>query len=165
MTIDADGTREKTYCASRALILSVQAVTEGKKTPAKRRPLRGGKEVSAMGWSEDAHGAVLMVKQKRGRKFWTLPGGKIFANESIEVGLRREIREETGARTVSATQMALFDRPTKRSVTFLYRVSLEIGKTWKPTPGEIASVAYQAKLPRHASPSLKHFWKLLRPRD
>jgi ADP-ribose pyrophosphatase YjhB (NUDIX family) len=116
-----------------------------------------------MGWAEDAHGAVLLVKQKRGRKFWTLPGGKIFANESIEIGLKREIREETGARTVFATQMALFDRPTKRSVTFLYRVSLQIGKEWKPTPGEIELVEYHTKLPRHSSPSLRYFWKLLRP--
>lgn len=117
-----------------------------------------------MGWAEDSHGAVLLVKQKRGRKFWTLPGGKIFANESVEVGLKREIREETGARTLFATQMALFDRPAKRNVTFLYRVSLQVGKGWKPTPREIEFVEYHTKLPRDASPSLRYFWKLLRPR-
>jgi len=117
-----------------------------------------------MGWSEDAHGAVLLVKQRRGRKFWTLPGGKVFANESIEAGLRREIREETGARTVSATQMALFDRPPKRSITFLYRVALQVTGAWKPKPHEIALVEYHSRLPRVASPTLRYFWKLLRPR-
>ncbi|HVE16449.1 MAG TPA: NUDIX hydrolase [Chthoniobacterales bacterium] len=137
---------------------------EGKKPPVKRQPLRDGKEVSAMGWTEDVHGAVLLVKQKRGRKFWTLPGGKIHANEGVETGLKREIREETGARTISATQMALFDRPAKRNITFLYRVSLQTVKSWKPTPSEIASVEYHSKLPPDASPSLKYFWKLLRPR-
>ena len=116
-----------------------------------------------MGWTEDPHGAVLLVKQTRGRKFWTLPGGKVFANESVEAGLRREIHEETGARVVSATQMALFDRPTKRGITFLFRVAIHAPAKWKPQPREIAFVEYHTKLPRDASPSLKHFWKLLRP--
>jgi ADP-ribose pyrophosphatase YjhB (NUDIX family) len=138
-------------------------VAEGKK-PIKRRGLRGGKEVSAMGWVEDAHGGVLLVKQRRGRKFWTLPGGKVFANESVEAGLRREIREETGARVLSAMQMALFDRPPKRNITFLFRVALEPVSKWKPAQREIALVEYHARLPRDASPSLRHFWKLLRPR-
>jgi ADP-ribose pyrophosphatase YjhB (NUDIX family) len=135
----------------------------GGKKPIKQGPLRGGKEVSAMGWSEDPHGAVLLVKQIRGRKFWTLPGGKVFANESIEAGLKREIHEETGARVLFATQMALFDRPDKRNVTFLYRVTLPANAKWKPQPREISAVEYHARLPRDASPSLKYFWKLLRP--
>lgn len=117
-----------------------------------------------MGWIEDPHGAVLLVKQKRGRKFWTLPGGKVFANESVEMGLRREIREETGARVTFASQMALFDRPPKRSLAFLFRVAIEAGGKWKPNRNEIALVEYHARLPRDASPSLRHFWTLLRPR-
>ena len=117
-----------------------------------------------MGWTEDAHGAVLLVKQLRGRKFWTLPGGKVFANESVENGLRREIREETGARVTFASQMALFDRPDKRNITFLFRATLNPADALKAKPREIDLVAYHTKLPRDASPSLKYFWKLLRPR-
>jgi ADP-ribose pyrophosphatase YjhB (NUDIX family) len=117
-----------------------------------------------MGWTEDPHGAVLLVKQKRGRKFWTLPGGKIFANESIDAGLKREIREETGARTLSANQMAIFDRPSKRTLTFLFRISIQPLGKWKPRPNEIELVEYHTRLPRDASPSLRYFWKLLRPR-
>lgn len=134
------------------------------KKPIKSRAVRGGKEVSAMGWTEDTHGAVLLVKQKRGRQFWTLPGGKVFANESVETGLKREIREETGAQVIAATQMALFDRPPKRTLTFLFRVAIRVDGNWKPQPQEIALVEYHAELPRHASPSLKYFWTLLRPR-
>jgi len=117
-----------------------------------------------MGWFEDAHGAVLLVKQRRGRKFWTLPGGKVFANESVEAGLRREIREETGARVTFASQMALFDRPPKRNLTFLFRVAIQSNGKWKPNRNEIELVEYHARLPRDASPSLRYFWKLLRPR-
>jgi ADP-ribose pyrophosphatase YjhB (NUDIX family) len=133
-----------------------------KKAAVKPSALRGGKEVSAMGWTEDAHGAVLMVKQLGGRKLWTLPGGKVGASESVEAGLRREIREETGARVTFATQMALFDRPEKRNITFLYRVMLQPGATLRPKPREIEIVEYHATLPRDSSPSLRYFWKLLR---
>lgn len=115
-----------------------------------------------MGWAEDVHGAVLLVKQQRGRKLWTLPGGKVAATEAVEAGLKREIREETGARTLAATQIALFDRPDKRNITFLFRVTLNPFDTLKPKPREIELVEYHANLPRDASPSLKYFWKHLR---
>jgi ADP-ribose pyrophosphatase YjhB (NUDIX family) len=137
-------------------------VPSGKKVAVKKAALRGGKEVSAMGWIEDAHGAVLMVKQIRGRKFWTLPGGKVGAMESVEAGLKREILEETGARVTFARQMALFDRADKRNITFLFRVTLNPADVLKPRPREIAFVDYHTSLPRDASPSLKYFWKLLR---
>ncbi len=115
-----------------------------------------------MGWVEDAHGAVLMVKQKRGRKLWTLPGGKILPTEGIESGLKREIREETGTRALSATQIAIFDRPEKRNVTFLYRVQIREGAKLTPQPREIERVEFHDHLPRDCSPSLRHFWKMLR---
>jgi ADP-ribose pyrophosphatase YjhB (NUDIX family) len=137
-------------------------VAQGQKTPRKIRTPRGGKEVSAMGWIENAHGAVLMVKQKRGRKLWTLPGGKINPTEGIETGLAREIREETNARVTFAAQMAIFDRPEKRNVTFLYRVQLQTGDVLKPKPREIAAVEYHTALPPEVSPSLQYFWQLMR---
>lgn len=115
-----------------------------------------------MGWAEDAHGGVLMVKQLRGRKLWTLPGGKVEATESVEAGLKREIFEETNARVAFASQMALFDRPDKRNITFLFRVTLQPGDVLKPRPREIAFVDYHATLPRDCSPSLRYFWKLMR---
>ncbi|HEY8901694.1 MAG TPA: NUDIX hydrolase [Chthoniobacterales bacterium] len=137
-------------------------VPPGKKVAVKKAALRGGKEVSAMGWVEDAHGGVLMVKQLRGRKLWTLPGGKIGAMESVEAGLKREILEETSAHVIFASQMALFDRPAKRNITFLFRVTLKPDDVLKPRPREIAAVEYHAELPRDTSPSLRHFWKLMR---
>ncbi len=115
-----------------------------------------------MGWIEDTHGAVLMVRQACGRKLWTLPGGKVLPTEAIEKGLRREIHEETSGTVAFATQIAFFDRPEKRNVTFLYRVMLKAGRPMKPNKREIAAVEYRTSLPRDASPSLRHFWNLLR---
>lgn len=115
-----------------------------------------------MGWIEDTHGAVLMVKQARGRKLWTLPGGKIGTAERVDSGLKREIYEETGVRASSVTQVALFDRPEKRNITFLFRATLQPGRKFSPAAREIAVVEYRTSLPRDASPSLRYFWHLLR---
>lgn len=115
-----------------------------------------------MGWIEDAHGAVLMVKQARGRKLWTLPGGKIEATEHVEAGLRREIFEETGVRVAALTQIALFDRAQKRNITFLYRVALQSERLVSRVPREISLVEFRPSLPHDCSPSLRHFWNLLR---
>lgn len=115
-----------------------------------------------MGWIEDPHGAVLLVKQVRGRKLWTLPGGKIAAAERVDSGLRREIFEETGVRATVVAQIALFDRPQKRNITFLFRAILQEGRKFSPAAREIAAVEYRTSLPRNASPSLRHFWHLLR---
>jgi len=114
-----------------------------------------------MGWIEDPHGAVLLVKQKRGQKLWTLPGGKVLATETVENGLLREIFEETGAKVVFSAQIAMFDRPEKRNLTFLYRAQLS-NDTLKPQAREIAAIEYRTVLPADSSPSLQYFWKLLR---
>ena len=46
----------------------------------------------------DASGRVLLVKQVGGpyAGAWLLPGGGVDEGESLEAGLRREMREETG---------------------------------------------------------------------
>src|SRR3954452_14628556 len=82
------------------------------------------REVSVMAWIEDAYGNFLMVRQAQGKKLWTLPGGKVKATESLEAGLWREIEEEIGGQVRTAFPAAIFDRPEKRSLTVLYRVTL-----------------------------------------
>jgi ADP-ribose pyrophosphatase YjhB (NUDIX family) len=39
---------------------------------------------------------VRFVHPKTGEEFWTTPGGGLDRGESLETGLRRELREETG---------------------------------------------------------------------
>ena len=40
---------------------------------------------------------VLIIEQKVGGRSWYLPGGKLEKGETLEEGIIREMREETGA--------------------------------------------------------------------
>jgi 8-oxo-dGTP pyrophosphatase MutT (NUDIX family) len=55
-----------------------------------------GKRLSVMAWIEDAYGAVVLVKQAKGSRRWSLPGGKVNTGEALINALRREVREEIG---------------------------------------------------------------------
>jgi 8-oxo-dGTP diphosphatase len=57
------------------------------------RPARHS--VSVTGVITDDHGRALLI-QRRDNHRWEPPGGVLELNESVEDGLRREVREETG---------------------------------------------------------------------
>ena len=122
-----------------------------------RRP-KANKEVSAMGWIEDAFGKVLMVKQQRGRKLWSLPGGKVRANEQLAAAVAREIYEETGYKVRSATACDYYDRHEKTNLTVLFRILLKEGQTASVDFTEIESIAFRASPPKNSTPSLLYFW-------
>ena len=68
---------------------------------------KASKEVSVMAWIENQFGDVLLLKQTRGNKLWTLPGGKVRQRESLKEALRREVEEEIGLQI----QFGLAGRP------------------------------------------------------
>lgn len=114
-----------------------------------------------MGWIEDVYGAVLLVKQKRGKKLWSLPGGKIEGNESVEQGLIREIKEETSLEVKFCRFLGIFDRPEKSNLTMLYRVLVYSGGTPQPQQSEISEIQFRSSLPKDSTPSLQHFWRMM----
>lgn len=77
----------------------------------------------------DAAGRVLLVRQRSGpfAGAWLLPGGGVDEGESIESGLRREMREETGCDMEHVRHVATYevDERTQdfRALVHLFRAT------------------------------------------
>ncbi len=111
-----------------------------------------------MAWIEDAYGGVVLVRQSKGSRQWTLPGGKVKTGEALINALRREIREEIGAEIATAAPLDMLDRPRSGSLTMLYRVLLKPG-VLHPGEPEIAKIGIRRKLPRGSSETAAYFWR------
>src|SRR6195256_2553392 len=125
----------------------------------KRARFNPKKEVSVMAWIEDDKGSVLLVRQVAGQRLWTLPGGKVKRNESLERSLRREVREETGLGIRATDYLQMYDRPKRGAITILFRVLVRRQAVRMHFPAEeIADLGFFDRLPTNATPSAKFFW-------
>ncbi len=116
-----------------------------------------------MVWIENQFGDVLLLKQSRGNKFWTLPGGKVRMRESLVGALKREVLEETGLKIQSIVRTHVFDRAQKGVITFLYRAQIKgRSDTIKPKSNEIETAQFSMFLPKTPTPSLRYFWNHIR---
>ncbi len=110
-----------------------------------------------LAWIQDAYGNVLMVQQATGKKLWSLPGGRVRTDEPIKDALKREILEELGLTVVSA-RVVDFVRPAPAlRARHPLQTKLRKGKLKLP-PKEIRDARFVSKLPRRATPSVRHFW-------
>jgi 8-oxo-dGTP pyrophosphatase MutT (NUDIX family) len=122
------------------------------------RTVKSSKRISVMAWIEDAFGGVVFVRQAKGSRSWTLPGGKAKTGESLVNALRREVREEIGMQIATASPLDILDRPQVGALTILYRVLLKPG-VMKPRPPEIEKIGIRRRLPKGSSETATYFWK------
>jgi ADP-ribose pyrophosphatase YjhB (NUDIX family) len=123
-----------------------------------RQTIKITKKISVMAWIEDAYGKVVFVRQSKGSKSWTFPGGKVKTGEALVNALRREVREEIGAQIAVASPIDIFDRPAAGSLTVLYRVLLKPGPI-KARPPEIEKIDISRTLPKGSTATATYFWK------
>ena len=123
----------------------------------KIRPV-SAKEISVLAWIQDTYGNVLFIRQAGGKQLWSLPGGKVRAQEPIEKALRREIKEEIGLSSRFVTNLDLFDRPKKSALAILFRVTLREGQL-QLRDKEIQDAAFLRVIPTRATPSARYFWR------
>lgn len=89
----------------------------------------GARRLTAIAACVDDRGRVLQVRQISGpyAGAWLLPGGGVDDGESVEEGLRREMREETGCELVDLRHVATYevDERTQdfRALVHLYRAT------------------------------------------
>lgn len=74
----------------------------------------------------DSLGRVLFVRRNDNGR-WVMPSGSLEANETLEEGMKREVKEETGLDVLKAVPMAIYTYPD--SVTAYgdpyYQISLQ----------------------------------------
>ncbi len=76
---------------------------------------------------------ILVVEhRKRGQRYWVLPGGRLHGNETLEVALRRELREELAvdARVSQLVLVCETLAPERHVVNLVYHA--EIGEAIEP---------------------------------
>ena len=83
--------------------------------------------VSVSGVITDDHGRALLI-QRRDNGRWEPPGGVLELDESIEDGLRREVREETGLDVEPDTLSGIYKNMSRGIVALVFRCKVTGGQ-------------------------------------
>jgi 8-oxo-dGTP diphosphatase len=78
----------------------------------------------------DDHGRALLI-QRRDNHHWEPPGGVLELGETIEDGLRREVREETGLDVEADTLSGIYKNMSRGIVALVFRCKVTGGELTK----------------------------------
>jgi 8-oxo-dGTP diphosphatase len=92
--------------------------------------------VSVSGVITDDHGRALLI-QRRDNHHWEAPGGVLELDESIEDGLRREVREETGLDIEPGTLSGIYKNINRGIIALVFRSKVTGGQL--ATNNEVAA--------------------------
>jgi 8-oxo-dGTP diphosphatase len=86
-----------------------------------------GHSVSVAGVVVDSEGRALLI-QRRDNHRWEPPGGVLELHESIEDGLRREVREETGLDVEPVTLSGVYKNMRRGIIALVFRCTVTGGE-------------------------------------
>ena len=75
---------------------------------------------------------ILLCKRNYGPRNWTLPGGSIEDNESLNAATVREVEEETGYIVHPEYLVSVSYNPAKDDLVFCTRCTIQDKKEWTP---------------------------------
>ena len=88
--------------------------------------------------------------------WWNLPGGGLEYGETLDDGLRREVREEIGSEVEIARLVGVYSKPQKRELVLAFLCHLAPGSPEPSTSDEVSAVGWFAPgelpprlLPKH----------------
>jgi len=101
---------------------------------------------------------LLLVEQNYGQNYWSLPGGKVETNETIEQAAVREVKEETGLEVRLLKTIGLYLKPGEDGLAITFEGQVEGGIL--RAEAEIRKCEYfpTDRLPSHIR---DHFWQRL----
>jgi ADP-ribose pyrophosphatase YjhB (NUDIX family) len=77
---------------------------------------------------------VLLVKQKGGKRSWTLPGGRLRQGERILDGLAREVAEETGLKIAMQELAVVINREHQNYLVLIFNCRVTGRTRRRPGP-------------------------------
>src|SRR5674476_315606 len=83
--------------------------------------------VSVAGVVIDADGRVLVI-QRRDNGQWEAPGGILELDETLEQGVQREVKEETGIQVTVNGLTGVYKNMNRGIVALVYRCSIAAGQ-------------------------------------